>query len=154
VVAGQSRPDAGRPATAGVGELQPGLLTALLGVDLMRRPENAAARTYLVPSPSLLKVVLALREAGIDVETAAGALDLLRRQENRAADEMVNNLVRRTGKGFAASGSPEDVSTAVAALRSRVVEAVELLFAQGMMRALPVEFEHRAPRFVRPRDKT
>ena len=134
------------------GELQPGLLTALLGVDLVRRPENAAPGTYLVPSPALLKVVLALREAGVDVETAAGALDLLRKQERRAADELVNHLVRRTGKGFGASGSPGDISIAVAALRSRVVEAVELLFAQEMERALRVEFEHRAPRFVRPRE--
>ena len=42
----------------------------------------------------------------------------------------------------------------MAALRSRIVEAVELLFAQEMERALRVEFEHRAPRFVRPREKT
>jgi DNA-binding transcriptional MerR regulator len=136
------------------GELQPGVLAALLGADLVRRPENAAPGTYLVPSPALLQVVLALSEAGIDIETAAGALELLRKQERRAADELVNHLVRRAGKGFAASGSPEDVATAVAALRSRVVEAVEVLFAQEMERALRVEFEHRAPRFVRPGEKT
>jgi DNA-binding transcriptional MerR regulator len=132
------------------GTLQPGLFAALLRLDLIRRPEAMPPGSYLVPSPGLLRVALALREAGIDIETSTGALDVLRRQEHRAADDFVAYLLRRTGKGFARKGTPEDVAEAVGALRSHSVHAADLLFAQEMERAVRAAFDQGKPRLARP----
>jgi DNA-binding transcriptional MerR regulator len=143
------------------GYLQPGLFAALMRFDLIRRPDASAAgtgrsgspRTYLVPSPRLLRIVLALREAGIDVETSTGALEFLRKQQRRTADDFVSYLLRRTGKGFARKGTPQDVANAVAALRAHTVQAAELLFAQEMERAVRAAFDQGQPRFARSDDQ-
>jgi len=127
------------------GELDPGGLASLLQVELVRRAEGR----YLVPSPRALRLVLRLRAAGIDVETAAGALDVLRKQSRRTADELVGYLLNRTGNGFARRGTPEDVVHALAALRAEVAPASEMLVAQEMERAVRAAFEQGRPRLTR-----
>ncbi len=127
------------------GELDPGWLASLLQVELVRRAEGR----YLVPSPRALELVLRLRAAGTDVETAAGALEVLRKQSRRTADELVGYLLNRTGKGFARGGTPEDVAQALAVLRVEVVPAVEMLVAQEMERAVRAAFEQGRPRLAR-----
>ncbi len=131
-----------------VGDSQPGVLAALLEVGLITRAEGAPG-AYLVPSPRLLDIALALRAAGIDLETCAGALELLRTQARRTADDLVGFLLRRTAAGFAGAGTPEDVATALAALRARVPSAVDVLVAQEMERSLRAAFEQGRPRLVR-----
>jgi len=138
------------------GDLVPGLFAALMRLDLIRRADTAAPGgpgskgTYLIPSPGLLRVVLALREAGIDVETSTAAIDVLRKQQRRAADDFVAYLLRRSGKGFARKGTPQDVAEAVGALRSHSVHAADLLFAQEMERAVRAAFDQGKPRLARP----
>jgi len=127
------------------GELDPGGLASLSQVELVRRAEGR----YLVPSPRALGLVLRLRAAGIDVETAAGALDLLRKQSRRTAEELVGYLLHRTGNGFARRGTPEDVVHALAALRAEVAPASEMLVAQEMERAVRAAFEQGRPRLTR-----
>ena len=102
-----------------------------------------------MPSPRALGLVLRLRAAGIDVETAAGALDVLRKQSRRTADELVGYLLNRTGNGFARRGTPEDVVHALAVLRAEVAPAVEMLVAQEMERAVRAAFEQGRPRLTR-----
>jgi DNA-binding transcriptional MerR regulator len=127
------------------GELDPGILASLLQTDLVRRAEDR----YLVPSPRIVEVVLRLRAAGIDVDTAIGALDVLRKQSRRTAEELVSYLLKRTGKGFARAGAPEDVAQALAALRADVGATVEVLVGQEMERAVRAAFEQGRPRLAR-----
>jgi DNA-binding transcriptional MerR regulator len=127
------------------GELDPGVLASLLQAELVRRAEGR----YLVPAPRALALVLRLRDAGIDVETATGALDLLRKQSRRTADALVGYLLNRTGKGFARGGTPDDVAQALAALRAEVAPAVEMLVAQEMERSVREAFEQGRPRLAR-----
>jgi DNA-binding transcriptional MerR regulator len=131
------------------GEMPPGLLAALGKADLVRPQPGGPPETYLIPSPGLLHIVLALRASGIDLEVAGGALDLLRKYSRRTADDLAKFLLDRTGKGFAASGTPEDVTHALAALRTSAIEAVDLLFAQEMERAVRAAFEQGRPRLAR-----
>jgi len=133
-----------------VGDLPPGLLAVLLSVDLVRRPESGPRDTYLVPSPGLLKVVIALQRSGIDVETSAGALELLRKRSRGTADDLVGFLLRRTGKGFARAGTPEDVAEALTALRTNLAPVMELLVAREMERAVRAAFEKGHPRLTPP----
>jgi len=75
---------------------------------------------------------------------------VLRKQQRRAADDFVAYLLRRTGKGFARKGTPQDVAEAVGALRSHSVQAADLLFAQEMERAVRAAFDQGKPRLARP----
>jgi DNA-binding transcriptional MerR regulator len=127
------------------GELEPGVLASLLQVDLVRRAEGR----YLVPSPRAVELVLRLRAAGIEVDTATGALDVLRKRSRKTAEDLVSYLLKRTGKGFARGGTPEDVTQALAALRAELGPAVELLLGQEMERAVRAAFEQGRPRLAR-----
>ena len=127
------------------GELDPGVLANLAQADLVRRAEGG----YLVPRPRALELVLRLRSAGIDVETAAGALDLLRKWSRRTADELFKYLLQRTGKGFARRGTAADVAEALPTLRAEIPPAVEMLVAQEMEAALRAAFEQGRPRLAR-----
>jgi DNA-binding transcriptional MerR regulator len=148
------------------GQLVPGLFAALMRLGLISRPDPGAPGgsassgnsgsspgTYLIPSPGLLRVVLALRKAGTDVETSTAAIDVLRKQQRRAADDFVAYLLRRTGKGFARKGTPQDVAEAVGALRTNSVTAADLLFAQEMERAVRAAFDQGKPRLTRPTER-
>jgi DNA-binding transcriptional MerR regulator len=133
-----------------LGDLPPGLLAALLDADLVRRPDAGPSGTHLVPSPGLLDVVLALQRSGIDVATSAGALGLLRKRTRGTADELVNFLMRRTGKGFAGAGTPEDMAEALAALQTNLGPVVELLVAREMERAVRTAFDKGRSRLTPP----
>jgi DNA-binding transcriptional MerR regulator len=127
------------------GDLPPGVLAALARADLV----HLQAGAYLVPSPGLLHIVLGLRESGIDLDVGGSAIALLRKHTRRTADELAKFLLDRTGKGFAAAGTPADVTQALEGLRTRAVEAVNRLFAQEMERAVRAAFEQGRPRLTR-----
>jgi DNA-binding transcriptional MerR regulator len=119
----------------------PGVLAALIRARLVRRQGEGFPATYLVPSPGLLDITLALHAAGVSIETSAEAADLVRKRMRRSAVDLVRHFARRKGKGFARSASPRDVAESLTALRSHGAEAVRVMFAQEIERALREAFE-------------
>ncbi|MDQ3312731.1 MAG: hypothetical protein M3517_11560, partial [Actinomycetota bacterium] len=98
-----------------------------------------------VPSPALLDLALQLRAAGIDVDISAMMRDMLRRRLGRVVDDSVRILVERAGAGFAGRASPDELATALGALRPIARETASLILAQEVDRALRSLVDRRAP---------
>ena len=107
--------------------------------------ERGADGRWAVPSPALLDLTLQLQEAGIDVDISGTIRDLLRRRLARAVDDTVKLLIERTGAGFAGAASPDELATALGALRPIAREMSSLILAQEVERAL-AELLHSRPR--------
>lgn len=110
-------------------------LQTLVDVGLVR-PADGDPEAVLVPSPALLDMALLLDAAGIDVPTSSGAAALLQHSLRGAADELVDYFIEHAGEGFASSLRPEDLTSALDALRPLSTDAVQLLFAREVERAL------------------
>jgi DNA-binding transcriptional MerR regulator len=119
-----------------LGNRPAGFVATLLRVGLLRRQGDQLAPAYLVRSPGLLDIGLRLHDAGMDIETGAEAAALLRDSMRRAAVKLVRQFATRSGRGFARSRSAVDVGEALTALRPLGAEAVRLVFAQEIERAL------------------
>ncbi|MFT5201302.1 MAG: DNA-binding transcriptional MerR regulator [Candidatus Aldehydirespiratoraceae bacterium] len=98
--------------------------------------EAQSGRIWLIPSPALLDHALRLRAAGIDIEVSALIRDLLRRRLSRVVADTVKLLVERAGAGFAGSASPEELATALGALRPVARETSSVILAQEVELAL------------------
>lgn len=101
-----------------------------------RYVELQPGRSWLIPSPALLDHALRLRAAGIDIEVSALIRDLLRRRLARVVSDTVKLLVERTGAGFAGNASPEELETALGALRPIARETSGVILAQEVEAAL------------------
>ena len=100
---------------------------------------------WIVPSPTLLDLTIQLQQAGIDVDISGTIRDLLRRRLARAVDDTVKLLVDRAGAGFAGTATPDELETALGALRPIAREMSSLIVAQEVERAL-AELLHSRPR--------
>ena len=118
---------------SGDGKAQKGVIAELHEAGYV---EPQPGRTWMIPSPALLDHALRLREAGIDIEVSAMIRDLLRRRLAKAVNDTVKLLVERAGSGFAGSGSPEELATALGALRPVTREATSVILAQEVELAL------------------
>ena len=118
---------------SGDGKLRKGVIAELHEAGYV---EPRPGRTWMIPSPALLDHALRLREAGIDIEVSAMIRDLLRRRLAKAVNDTVKLLVERAGSGFAGSGSPEELATALGALRPVTREATSVILAQEVELAL------------------
>jgi DNA-binding transcriptional MerR regulator len=127
-----------------LGDRPVGFVATLVRAGLLRRQDDELAPAYRVPSPGLLDIGLKLHDAGLDIETGAEAAALIRHSMRRAAAKLVKHFARRSGRGFARSRSANDVGEALTALRSLGAEAVRLLFAQEIERALRAAMEKGA----------
>ena len=127
-----------------LGERAPGFMARLERAGLLHRQGDGLTPTYVVRSPGLLDIGLKLHDAGVEIETAAEAAALIRKRLRRAAADLVQHFAKRTGRGFARSRSARDVGNALAVLRSTSAEAVRLVFAQEMERALRAAMENGA----------
>jgi DNA-binding transcriptional MerR regulator len=130
---------------SGDGEVQKGLIAELHEAGYV---EPRPGRCWMIPSPALLDHALRLHEAGIDIELSAVIRDLLRRRLAKAVNDTVALLVERAGSGFAGSGSPEELATALGALRPVTREATSVILAQEVELALA-----RLTQSGRPRSK-
>jgi DNA-binding transcriptional MerR regulator len=131
------------PRTVGQAELEelvgtrpPGTIASLVDFGVITREEASPAPAYRISSPGLLRVTLALQESGVDVETAVGAGDVLRRRLGKAARELVDYFSKRAGLGFGRSTAREDIGAALDALRPLAGEAARLVFARQIERAI------------------
>lgn len=114
------------------GPVRPGLIAEFIRTGLLRRETNSSHPSYFVASPGMLQIAMRLEAAGVDVETAHLANEILRKQLARAADELVVYFVKQAED---ATG-PDEVARSVGALRSVGADAVRLVFAQEIERAL------------------
>jgi DNA-binding transcriptional MerR regulator len=124
-----------------LGEPPAGFVGTLGRAGLVRQQGDGLPPAYVIPSPGLLDIGLRLRDAGVDIETGAEAVALIRKRMRRATSELLTHFLKHTGRGFARSGSARDVTGALAALRAVGAEAVRLVFAQEMERALRAAME-------------
>ena len=113
------------------GSARPGLVSDLIRVGLLRR-EGGSTTTYFLASPAMLQIALGLEAAGVQIETAHVAHDILRKQLSKAADDLVQYFVREVRE----ASTPEQVTRSIEALRKVGGDAVRLVFAQEVERAL------------------
>jgi DNA-binding transcriptional MerR regulator len=111
---------------------RPGAIAELTRLGQIERRQDS----YIIASPALLQLALRLEAAGIDFETAAGAAAILRKQLRRAAGELTDYFFARIGEGFGRDVTAGDLGDAYKALRPLGQEAVRVVFAQEMERAL------------------
>jgi DNA-binding transcriptional MerR regulator len=119
-----------------VGERPPGTIASLVQFGVVEREETGKLPSYRIPSPGLLKVTLALQGSGIDVETAVHAGEIIRRRLGTAAREVVDYFSKRAGRGFGRSPAPDEIGTALDALRPLAGEVARLMFTRQIERAL------------------
>jgi DNA-binding transcriptional MerR regulator len=111
---------------------RPGIISELLRSGLVRR-EDAHPDQFIVPSTGMLQIAMQLAAAGVSLETAEGAHGILRKRLSRAADELAEFFINRSDLD---THSPEMISRSLEALRTIGIDAVRLVFAQEIERAL------------------
>ncbi len=129
------------------GDKRPGLIADLVRLGEIERQGDG----FLVHSPSLLQVGLRLEKAGIDLETAVGAAKILRKNLARATEDLTSHFFKRVGAGFGRDVTAEEIGQAYEALRPLGIEAVRVIFAQEMERAIRRLVESGATRKIKPR---
>ena len=78
--------------------------------------------------------------------------DLLRRRLSKAVDDTVKLFVERAGAGFAGAATPDELATALGALRPIARETSSVILAQEVERAL-AELVQSGPRPPRRNDR-
>lgn len=114
------------------GPVRPGLIAEFVRTGLLRRETNTSPPSYFLASPGMLQIALRLEAAGVEIETAHAAHEILRKQLARAADELVVYFVKRAED----AAGPDEVTRSIGALRSVGADTVRLVFAQEIERAL------------------
>ena len=112
------------------GTKRPGLIADLLRAKLLERRGDV----LLLLSPALLGVAMKLEAAGIDIDTAVKAADLLRKSMAKLSGELVDLFVRRVQDG--AIEAPDDAASIFQALRPAGLEAVRVVFGREMEKSL------------------
>lgn len=111
------------------GRKRTGLLT-----DLVRHARvERRGDTFLVPSPALLALGGKMESAGIDLELSAKANAIFEKHLGRVATELTELFVKHAVED---EGGSEDLAKMVEALRPLGLEAVRVVFAREMERAL------------------
>jgi DNA-binding transcriptional MerR regulator len=127
--------------------LRPGLIADLMRLGVVRREPNTMPTGYFVSSPGMLQIALRLEAAGVGIESAHVAQEIIRKQMSRASDELVDYFVNHVQEG----SGPEEIARSVNALRSVGMDAVRLIFAQEIERAVREAIEQG--RALPPRNK-
>jgi DNA-binding transcriptional MerR regulator len=117
-----------------IGPKRRGLLGELEDAGFIRA--EGTSGVWIVPSPTLFGLALQLQDAGIDVEISGKLRDLLSERLANAVDEAVKLIVYRVGTGFAGQASPDELATALGALRPTAREMTGVILAQEVERAL------------------
>ncbi|MEQ9077339.1 MAG: MerR family transcriptional regulator [Sandaracinaceae bacterium] len=110
----------------------PGFLGDLVRANVLV-PQGEA---YLVKSPGLLRVLLQLHDAGIDLDVALKAADMLRKHVAKMTRELADHFLAHAGDGFGRDGTSEGLESAFEELRPLGLEALRLVFGQEMQRVL------------------
>lgn len=115
------------------GAKRPGFIGDVLRVKLAQKRGDV----FLVHSPALLHVAAQLETAGIDIDTATGLAEILRKYMARAADDLAEYFLKRARTvGLGRVAGEEDLGATFQALRPMGLEAVRVVFGQEMERVL------------------
>lgn len=102
--------------------------------DLLRtKAVTREGEVFLVRSPGMIRIAGTLDRAGVDLETASEANDILARHMQKATRELVEHFYKHFGD---IAPTAVDWGSAVDGIRPIALEAVRLVFAQEMERAL------------------
>jgi DNA-binding transcriptional MerR regulator len=107
------------------GSRRPGLLADLTRSRIVERKGDV----YLLHSPSLLAIAMKLEGVGIDLETAAQASGILRKNLSRAVSDLVELFLDRVKEGHVPIS---DAGKLFDTFRSVGIESVRVLFAREM----------------------
>ena len=111
------------------GSPRPGLIADLLRAKLLERRGDV----LFLLSPALLGVAMRLEAAGVDLETAAKAAEIVKKHMARAASDLVDLFVKRAQDG---AMETTDAASMFQALRPTGLEAVRVIFGREMEKAL------------------
>lgn len=113
------------------GAERPGLVADLVRVGGVERHGDV----FLVRSPALLQLAMKLEASGVDLELANDAAEILRRHLGKAAKELTDHFLAHAPRMIEGEYGG-DLGRAVEALRPHGLDAVRILFAQEMQKAL------------------
>jgi DNA-binding transcriptional MerR regulator len=119
----------------------PGVVGEMRRLGFIERQGNTRPATYLLPSSALVDIAAELVRAGIDIELAVGASELMRGAVGSLADDLVKYFSSHTGEGFGGSGRPEQILQAYDSLRPQALRAIQVIFALEIQRAMRVFVE-------------
>lgn len=112
------------------------MVAELVRIGMVKRQGNSRPASYIVPSPGLLEISLRLDDAGIDTMTAYEASEIMRRPIAKMSEELVTFFTERAGQGFGGAGEPSGIARSFEAVQPMGLQAIQLIFAQEMERAL------------------
>jgi|GEM_PF-581667 len=116
-----------------LGPRRPGFIAELTRGGLI---EAQADGGFLIHSPKLLQITVRLDDAGVAIEVATEAAEILRKHLSKAARELASLFTERAGDGFGKDDSVAGISDAFRELRSLGQESVKLIFAREMEQVL------------------
>jgi hypothetical protein len=119
-----------------LGGSRPGMIGELRRFGMIERQGNSRPAAYVVPSPGLLDIGLALDAAGVDPTTAFEASEIMRAPMAKMTDDLVEFFAERAGQGFGGHGEPHEIARSFEALQPEGLRAIQLIFAQEMERSL------------------
>jgi DNA-binding transcriptional MerR regulator len=109
------------------------LVGELVDIGLLVREDDGS---FVAPSRGLLDLSVRMLDAGVSIDIAGRAAELLRRRLTKAADDLVELFESETGRSFAGKGRPEEVAAALDVLRPIALDAARLILAQELERSL------------------
>lgn len=107
----------------------------LVGVGLVERRDDATPPVYFVPSVGLLDLSLATLAAGIDLETGARLLTLVRERLESLASDLVTRFTEEVSASRLIEGGPVALTRLLTEVQPLTRQLVDLVFAQEMERA-------------------
>jgi DNA-binding transcriptional MerR regulator len=125
----QARTVTERELYALAGSERPGLLADLVRAGIVERRGDV----FLVHSPALLAVAMRLEAAGVGLDTARDASQVLKKHLARAVDDLLRLFLDRAKEGRIETA---DAAALFQALRPTSLEAVRVIFGREMEDAL------------------
>jgi len=129
-----------------IGDRPIGTIAAVIDAGLVERRDDTP-HTYLIPSPGLLDVALRLLDAGLSAHDLDSVAPILRDGLRRAADGIVDYFAKHSD----VAGDEDRLTGALDALRAEGGNAVGIIFAQEIERALQGLLESGASTRLRER---
>lgn len=121
--------------TERLGGTPAGTADELVRTGVVERRSDTSPVVYLVPSPGMLEVAVALVRLGVDLDVGARLRDLLQERIRRMASDLVTQFTDEVSMHHLADGGPGSLAVLLDQLRPLTRRTVDLLFAHEMEQA-------------------